>query len=548
MPFARSQPIGAPRLARTNPLLRGMRHSWGTNVAGPGVAYDAVGRANGTFGVGIPSTTSGNQWVAGPNGYYLNYDDAGTGTVNSVTMMVGDANGSGSPGSNTFAFAFRCRLGALQNGIAIYGSSIGGIELQISAAGKIELVKQQVAALGASSGAVSAGVDVDIGISYDGNTVNYYINGAPAGSSSSSQTFNLAAQYFLGAAGNGERLPNGSRIYRLDIWDRPLVASEFKAWSANPWQIYEAGSDDDDQLASLTAPKQYTLAAAGGSFSVAGAGAGLRAARRMPAAAGSFAVAGVLASLLARRRLPAAPSSFALAGVSTRLAAARRLGADAGAFVLSGAAASLRAARALPAGPGGFAFAGVPVALFASRRMPAALGVFALGGGSAQIRAARKLQAGAGAFVMTGSSVSMTYAPAPGPGAPTYTLAAASGALGLTGAPAVLRVQRRLVAAPGELRLIGVPAAILAVRRLAGGVGSFNLQGQIASLRAARLFSVESGAFEFLGGGAQLRYSAQIDYARAPAGPGYAPQQHYNESRPAATSSPRPAATQRNFR
>jgi len=440
MPFARSQPIGAPRLARTNPLLRGMRHSWGTNVAGPGVAYDAIGRANGAFGVGIPSTTSGNQWVAGPGGYYLNYDDAGTGTVNSVTMTVGDVNGSGSPGANTFSLAFRCRLGALQNGIAIYGSSIGGIEVQISAAGKIELVKQQVAALGASSGAVSAGVDVDIGISYDGNTVNYYINGAPAGSSSSAQTFNLAAQYFLGAAGNGERLPNGSRIYRLDIWDRPLVAGEFKAWSNNPWQIYEGPSDDDDQPAALTAPKQYTLAAAGGSFSVGSASAGMRAARRMPAAAGSFAVAGVLASLLARRRLPAAPSSFALGGVSARLAAARRLGADASAFVLGGASVSLRTARALPAGPGGFALAGVSAALLASRRMPVALGVFVLGGAGAQIRAARKLQAGAGVFTLTGSSVSMTYVPAPGPGAPTYTLAAASGAFGLAGAPAALCV------------------------------------------------------------------------------------------------------------
>jgi hypothetical protein len=37
-------------------------------------------------------------------------------------------------------------------------------------------------------------------------------------------------------------------------------------------------------------------------------------------------------------------------------------------------------------------------------------------------------------------------------------------------------------------------------------------------------------------------------YARAPAGAGYTPRSHYNESRPAAVSTLRPAATQRNYR
>jgi len=270
MPFARSQPSGALRLARTNPLLRGMRHSWGTNVAGPGVAYDAVGRANGAFGVGIPSTTSGNQWVAGPNGYYINFDDAGTGTLASVALAIGDPNGSGSPRSNTFSFAARVRFGSL--GGALYGSNFGGIEIQISAAGKIELVKQQAVALGGSTGTVSAGVDVDIGVAYDGTTVSYYINGAFAGSSSNAQTFDQSGQQYLGYASNGERLPNGSRIYKFDVWDRALVASEFKAWNNNLWQGFESPAEDDDYLAAVPANITGTLSSTLGPAAMSAAG------------------------------------------------------------------------------------------------------------------------------------------------------------------------------------------------------------------------------------------------------------------------------------
>ena len=207
-------------------------------------------------------------------------------------------------------------------------------------------------------------------------------------------------------------------------------SADVQAFSANPWQIFAARDDDDDQLA---APKQYTLAAAGGSFSVAGAGAGLRAARRLPAASSTFA--------------------------------------------LSGSAASLRAARILAAWSGALALAGAPARLLAARRAPATPGAFALGGAGAQIRAARKLQASAGAFALTGGSVSMTYVPAPGPGGPTYTLTAAPGAFGLAGALAALRVQRRLLAAPGGLLLNGTTARLRVARRIPAQPGAFVLVG-----------------------------------------------------------------------
>ena len=79
-------------------------------------------------------------------------------------------------------------------------------------------------------------------------------------------------------------------------------------------------------------------------------------------------------------------------------------------------------------------------------------------------------------------------------------------------------------------------------------VGAFSVGGGAATLRAARFVSAQTSAFVLDGVDAGLRYSAQVTYVRAPEGAGYAPKQSYNESRPVATSSPRPAAIQRNMR
>jgi hypothetical protein len=428
----------------------------------------------------------------------------------------------------------------------------------------------------------------------------------------------------IGASESGSEIASVWTVLAVFLWQGAGVPSEaaLRDVERNPYQLI-AFDDDDECIGAVAGPKQYTLSAAVGSFGLVGVSGSLRASRRLPAASASFATAGASASLLARRRLPAAS----------------------GVLAISGSAASLRAARALAAGPGALALAGAPAQLRAARRLPAALGVFALAGADAQMRATRKLQAGAGVFALAGNAISMTYVPAPGPGGPTYTLAAASGAFGLAGmqallraarliqaapnafalsgisaqlraarrlaatagpfgltgaaaslraarrlpaasgafaltgnsigmvytpivgpggpmyilaansgsfglagAPAMLRAQRRLSGAPGALAVSGTSAEIMVSRRLAAGPGSLVVQGAQVGLSVARRIRAGAGAFSLVGAEVQLRYSAKIEYASAPAGSGYTPHQHYNESRPVATSSPRPSATQRNFR
>jgi hypothetical protein len=352
----RYQPQGAGRLNAGNALTRGLVHAWSTNAGLANGIVDLAGKADGVFGSGTSGNPSGNKWLLGPDGYYVAFNDAGTGTVNSVFVKVGDANGSGSPGSQTFSLAFRARIGALGSGQAIYGAgSAGGVEVQIDSAGKITLVKQQTASLGASTGSITAGVDVSIGISYDGATVNYYINGAPAGSSSSAQSFVLAAQYYLGAAGStGERLPNGSRIYSACVWNRVLSAAELRSWGANPWQIF----DDTARAATFIAAASGTSATAGTALagpaiaSASGSGSLSTAIKLTGVANAQVTCTGILATAIPLASNISAASSSA-AQLQTAIAVTGNSNANAtgaasltSAISLAGAASSIASASA----------------------------------------------------------------------------------------------------------------------------------------------------------------------------------------------------------
>ena len=346
-------------------------------------------------------------------------------------------------------------------------------------------------------------------------------------------------------------------------------ADDIRQFSANPWQIFDDGADDDYPVAAST-PKQYTLIAASGALGVAGATAGLRAARRLPVSNGISVLSGVAAALPVQRRLFAPSTAFtlgagsavlfagrrasatsgniAVAGLPAPLRAARVLVAGSGEFAANGVVAKLRTSRMVAAGRGGFAVVGALTTILSARHVSAAPGAFVGVGMGAGVRASRRLQANARSFALDGSAVYMEYSPASGAGGPTYKLAAFSGVFGTIGVPAKIFAQRRLQATTSGLLLSSAQSAILVGRRLLASPVGIVLQASPANFRAARRLPSQAGYFDLVGAAIQLRYSAQIDYARAPAGPGYAPQRHYNENRPTATSSPRPGATQRSLR
>lgn len=246
------------------------------------------------------------------------------------------------------------------------------------------------------------------------------------------------------------------------------------------------------------------------------------------------------------RTLSAGTSGFSLAAAAAVMRASRRIAAIPAGVSTIGAAVGLRAGRRLPAALGGFDLGIAGAQLLVSRRLSAAVGAHAFSGNGTSLRGARKLAAGGGTFSMAVRPVDMVYVP--GEAKQEYVLVAAVGTLELAGSIAALRARRGIVTGAGMVSSAGSGVRLVAGRKLVSTSASFALQVSAAALRASRRMSAELGVFNGAGSDVQLRYSAQIDYASAPAGPGYVPQRRYNESRPAATSSPRPAAIQRNYR
>ncbi|MFK3741437.1 hypothetical protein [Massilia sp. TN1-12] len=336
---------------------------------------------------------------------------------------------------------------------------------------------------------------------------------------------NGTAPFSIGAAENGSEIAANWAVLAVFAWQGAQIPTivQLRALEANPWQLFLDESADDDAPA-WRDRAVYALNAAVGAFDLAAQGALLRAARRLPAVAGSLVVGGALAALMAARRVTWRPGEFNVGAGAVQVRAARRL-----------------AAAASSAG-----LVTTPVSMFASRKLPAAVGALAAVGQAGSLRAARRLAGITGALSLVGRAISMVYSPAEqGQG---YTLATDAGAFGLAGADAALHAHRRLANSPAAMTLAAAVVRIVFGRKLASAPAGFALQTASVTLRGVRRVPADPAVFGFEGRDAQLRYSGQINYASAPAGPGYTPQRHYNESRPAATSSPRPAAIQRNSR
>lgn len=221
---------------------QGLIHLWALNAMGDRAILDSAGLANGSFGVGTGGAT-GNSWLLGRQGYFVNFDNSGTGSVNSVVLPVGNSGGSGSPGSNIFTIQARIQIGVAATNQTIYGAFDTGLQFRVNSSNQLQLLKAGVAAIGNSTGTLTAGVDYDVAVTYNGSTAVFYINGIASGSATSAQTFVLNTQYAIGNKGGStavEPLTNGSRVYYLGIWNRVRVISEIAEHARNPWQVFQA--------------------------------------------------------------------------------------------------------------------------------------------------------------------------------------------------------------------------------------------------------------------------------------------------------------------
>lgn len=354
-----------------------------------------------------------------------------------------------------------------------------------------------------SAAAASAGRDFDILIThrYAGSrsSVSIYVDGALsiAQDLDGALTDAAATVLSIGNRGDGIRGWDGS-IAIVTAWDRILTADEARELSTNPWQLFAAPDDDDYAPAPVSRALQVDRA----QLALGAGEVGMRVSRRLRAEPGALALAAGPVAARAGRRLAVHPAALAVASAQIKMLAGRLVGVE----------------------PAALAIAGQGVAMRAGRRMVVAPVVLGLAGGA----------------------VALQYGPTLKPG--EYTLPVSAAAMQLGGGNVGMRVARRLAVEPGALVVAAGSARALVGRRLVISPASFSMSAGPVGVRAARRVRVQAAQLVVAGGSVQLRYSSQIEYARAPAGAGYTPQRVAVTARPAQTGGHRPPAIQETIR
>jgi hypothetical protein len=129
----------------------------------------------------------------------------------------------------------------------------------------------------------------------------------------------------------------------------------------------------------------YTLSAEGGSYSITGQTAALKAARKLPASPGSYTLTGQAAALRAARKIAVESGSYLLTGQTAILRSIRKMAAEEGSYVLTGQAVALKLARKIAAGAGSYSLTGQDAVLRAIRKMTAQGGSYVYAGQAANL-------------------------------------------------------------------------------------------------------------------------------------------------------------------
>jgi hypothetical protein len=300
-------------------------HLWGTNVMGSGAGakswLDAAGSAHGVFGVGSPTTTSGNAWVTRKEGYGVLFDYSLGGFVfDSKAISVGSSTGDGGPNSQAFSIVARINAPGTST-CTIYSGGPGSLQFRLSNT-NLQLNKATVANVGTSTGAIPASTDCDVGMSYDGTTAAFYINGQPSGTATSAQTMAMAQQFYIGAQTTGavEQLQDGTVLHRLAVFNSILPDAAFAAL-AGPgfWQLYAPLTRQIPVLAGTISRPGSDVSVTGWAFTAANLSGSINETTRDDAsyAQAAYGVSAAITTL----SLSLAPGSYTLSFAGEYLAA-----------------------------------------------------------------------------------------------------------------------------------------------------------------------------------------------------------------------------------
>jgi hypothetical protein len=204
--------------------------------------FDAVRGAHGIINFASGVTAPGVYQSVSSIGPVLKYNVTGSGTFDSTRIKVGDSGGSGSPGGNVMSLLVVVNMGITGASQALYGADINGVEYRIGSGNKQEFLKSGVILIGSSTTSITGGVWQQYGVTYDGTTARFYLNGQPDGSGASAQTFTHTQQYEL--TGRNNTLSDNfggttdSFIALTAVFDSVLTPRAMLSLSKNPWQIF----------------------------------------------------------------------------------------------------------------------------------------------------------------------------------------------------------------------------------------------------------------------------------------------------------------------
>jgi hypothetical protein len=476
-----TQPQSNTGIDLSNPLSKGLSHFWGLNQSGNNSITDSVSGLNGKFGVGIPSTVSGNKWLVTSSGYAVNFNSVGTGTASSINLNLGDATGTGAPKtSGSFTLFARVNFASLSNQ-SIYSSATGSgsIQLRIDAAGAIGLLKSGVAGVASAAGAVTAGQFYNIAVTYNGATVSFYVNGVSIGQFAFVQTFTLNRQYALGAHYATEIMANGGMIQVFGFYDRVLTNAEAVRLTQNFWQLLKSPSIP--QFLTLSSGVvNYTLSGTAGSYSLTGNAATFKVNRLLNGAVGSLAFSGKTSAFRSNHTLLGVIGSYSLTGSAGTLTYTSN--AVTNHYTLLGAI-------------GSYSLTGNTSTFRSNRVLSGAIGSHSLTGRTSTFKTNRLLNSTSGSYSYLGTSGTLTYTS----NAVTnhYTLLGALGVYTLLGNTATLVKRYTLSGVKGTYTSTGLSGLFKNTHSLQGSIGLYGYTGNQAALTKSRVLFGSKGVYAY---------------------------------------------------
>ena len=215
------------------------------------------------------------------------------------------------------------------------------------------------------------------------------------------------------------------------------------------------------------------------------------------AAGGSYTLTGTVADPELHTKVDAVAGSYTLTGTTADLEFNRLVTADAGSYILTGTVADLKFNKAVAADVGSYTLTGTAVGLFKGFPIVAEAGSYALTGTVADLEFHRAVSANSGSYTLTGSDVNLRAA---------GRIVAEAGAYTLTGQDSSLEYHRVVAADAGSLAISGAVAGLLKTNVLAAETDSYSITGDDVEFIAERLLQLDPGKYVIQGYDALLSH------------------------------------------